>query len=178
MTNPPIDPFREKIVMSLLCPIGPESNILEPNELQVHRLFLPHPIVSLQDLEVIKHTTHRGWKTKVIDITYPVEDGPDGLLKTLHRVDNEANQAAREGYQLIVLSDRQAGAERYIMSPVAKMDNLCTLCTKPLFSHFVKGHFVRYTCDNTFSHSCDCILASRSWVKLILVGKCLITLVS
>ena len=116
MTNPPIDPFREKIVMSLLCPIGPESNILEPNERQVHRLFLPHPIVSLKDLEVIKKTSHRGWKTKVIDITYPVEDGPDGLVKTLHRVDNEANEAARAGYQIIVLSDRQAGAERVPVS--------------------------------------------------------------
>lgn len=37
VTNPPIDPFREKIVMSLMCPIGPESNILEPDERQVHR---------------------------------------------------------------------------------------------------------------------------------------------
>lgn len=100
--------------MSLLCPIGPESNILEPNELQVHRLFLPHPIVSLRDLEVIKQTSYRGWKTKVIDITYPVSEGPSGLVKALHRIDNEANMAAREGYQILVLSDRQAGAERQL----------------------------------------------------------------
>lgn len=112
VTNPPIDPFREKIVMSLLCPIGPESNILEPNEVQVHRLFLPQPILSLSDLEVLKHTTHRGWRTKVIDITYPVEDGPGGLLKTLNRVNNEANAAARDGYQLLVLSDRRGGPSR------------------------------------------------------------------
>ncbi|KYN05005.1 Glutamate synthase [NADH], amyloplastic [Cyphomyrmex costatus] len=116
VTNPPIDPFREKIVMSMLCPIGPESNILEPNELQVHRLFLPQPILSLRDLEILKHTTHRNWRTKVIDITYPLEDGPGGLLKTLDRVNNEANAAARDGYQLLVLSDRQGGRTRIPVS--------------------------------------------------------------
>lgn len=112
VTNPPIDPFREKIVMSLMCPIGPVSNFLEPNELQVHRLFLSQPILSLKDLEVIKNTNYRGWRTKVIDITYPVEEGPQGLIKAINRVCNEANEAARQGYQLIVLSDRQAGPQR------------------------------------------------------------------
>lgn len=100
--------------MSLLCPIGPESNILDPNELYVHRLFLPQPILSLDDLKVIKKTQHRGWKTKVIDATYPVEEGPFSLVKTLNRINNEANQAARNGYQIIILSDRKGGPDRYI----------------------------------------------------------------
>lgn len=112
VTNPPIDPFREKIVMSLLCPIGPESNILEPSELYVHRLFLEQPIISLRDLEVIKKTSYRGWKSQVIDCTYPRSDGPSGLMKTLNRACSEANAAARAGYQLIILSDRKAGPER------------------------------------------------------------------
>ncbi|XP_015120846.1 glutamate synthase [NADH], amyloplastic isoform X2 [Diachasma alloeum] len=116
VTNPPIDPFREKIVMSLLCPIGPESNILKPDERQVHRLFLPNPILSLHDLEVIKHTSYRGWRTKVIDVTYERALGPSGLLKTLDRINEEANQAAKEGYQLIVLSDRLGGPERIPVS--------------------------------------------------------------
>ncbi|XP_076674514.1 uncharacterized protein LOC143372318 isoform X2 [Andrena cerasifolii] len=116
VTNPPIDPFREKIVMSMLCPIGPESNILEPNERQVHRLFLQQPILSLDDMEVIKRTSYRGWKTKVMDATYPAQDGPSGLVDTLDRVSREAEQAARQGYQFLVLSDRQAGAERIPVS--------------------------------------------------------------
>lgn len=98
--------------MSMLCPIGPESNILEPNERQVHRLFLQQPILSLDDMEVIKRTSYRGWKTKVMDATYPVQDGPSGLVDTLDRVSREAERAARQGYQFLVLSDRQAGAER------------------------------------------------------------------
>ncbi|XP_058809290.1 uncharacterized protein LOC131674568 [Phymastichus coffea] len=116
VTNPPIDPFREKIVMSLLCPIGPESNILEPNELFVHRLFLDQPILSLHDIEVIKNTNYRGWQAQVVDCTYPKSEGPNGLLKTLDRVCHEANAAARAGYHLIVLSDRQAGPERVPVS--------------------------------------------------------------
>lgn len=98
--------------MSMLCPIGPESNMLEPNELQVHRLFLPQPILSLDDLEIIRKTKYRGWKTKTIDTTYPVEDGPFGLLNTLDRVNREADKAAKEGYQFLVLSDRLASPER------------------------------------------------------------------
>lgn len=62
VTNPPIDPFREKVVMSLMCPIGPEANILVPSPKQCHRIILPHPIVSLLDLEVLKNNVHRGWK--------------------------------------------------------------------------------------------------------------------
>lgn len=66
VTNPPIDPFRERIVMSLMCPIGPEANILQPSAKQCHRLMLPQPILSLPDLEIIKRNTHRGWKVRVM----------------------------------------------------------------------------------------------------------------
>lgn len=99
--------------MSLLCPIGPESNILEPSKKFVHRLFLEQPILSLLDMDVIKQTGHRGWKTKVIDITYPMSDGPQGLVSALDVICKKSEDAARSGYQLIVLSDRQAGPERY-----------------------------------------------------------------
>ncbi|XP_075232703.1 uncharacterized protein LOC142331019 isoform X2 [Lycorma delicatula] len=112
VTNPPIDPFREKIVMSLMCPIGPEANILDPSAKQCHRLFLPHPILSKTDMEILKNNTHRGWKTHVIDMTFDKEEGPSGLLKSLNRICEEASAAAQSGYQLIVLSDRRSGAKR------------------------------------------------------------------
>lgn len=53
VTNPPIDPFREQIVMSLRCPIGPESNLLEPNQELESRMFLDQPVLSLVDMEVL-----------------------------------------------------------------------------------------------------------------------------
>ncbi|PNF31497.1 Glutamate synthase [NADH], amyloplastic [Cryptotermes secundus] len=116
VTNPPIDPFREKVVMSLMCPIGPEANLLEPSEKQCHRLFLPHPILSLSDLEAIKATRYRGWKTKVIDITFDAEEGPKGLSKALDRICEETCRAAQESYQFLVLSDRKAGINRIPVS--------------------------------------------------------------
>lgn len=51
--------------MSLMCPIGPVGNLLQPSSKFVHRLFLPQPILSIPDLEVLKHTKHRGWKVHI-----------------------------------------------------------------------------------------------------------------
>ncbi|CAK1604543.1 unnamed protein product [Parnassius mnemosyne] len=116
VTNPPIDPFREKIVMSLMCPIGPVANILEPSAEFVHRLFLPQPILSLPDLEALKKTTHRGWKTQVIDCTYPCSEGPQGLEPALNNICAAAHAAAVSGYQLLLLSDRAAGRSRVPVS--------------------------------------------------------------
>ncbi len=64
MTNPPIDPFRERIVMSLACPIGPEANILEPSEQQCRRLYLEQPILSPDDMELIVNSNIRDWKVR------------------------------------------------------------------------------------------------------------------
>jgi glutamate synthase (NADPH/NADH) len=64
VTNPPIDPFRERIVMSLACPIGPEANILEPSEQQCRRLYLEQPILSPDDLELIVNSNIRDWKVR------------------------------------------------------------------------------------------------------------------
>lgn len=109
VTNPPIDPFREKIVMSLECPIGPEANILTRSSEQCQRLWLHQPIISINDLEVIIKTKYKGWKTKVIDCTFHVKYGRDGFLKRLQEIPLEACEAARQGYTVIVLSDRNAG---------------------------------------------------------------------
>jgi glutamate synthase (NADPH/NADH) len=108
VTNPPIDPFRERVVMSLACPIGPEANILEPSEEQCRRLWLEQPILSINDLEVIKATSYKGWKTKVIDCVFSVDDGKDGLFNAIDRICEEACQAAKSGFTLLVLSDRKA----------------------------------------------------------------------
>ncbi|KAJ8315663.1 hypothetical protein KUTeg_007813 [Tegillarca granosa] len=116
VTNPPIDPFREKIVMSLACPVGPEHNILEPSAEQCKRLWLEQPILSLWDMDVLKYTKYNGWKTKVLDTTYPVEQGVDGLVPTLQRICTEAAEAAKNGYQLIVLSDRKI-SKNYVPAP-------------------------------------------------------------
>nr|NVI74098.1 putative glutamate synthase 1 [Cucujiformia] len=115
VTNPPIDPFREKVVMSLQCPVGPESNILEPTPKQVHRLWLKQPVISIADLDVLIKIDHRSWTSRVIDITYAADEGCPGYLKRLHDLCDEANEASKDN-QLIILSDRKAGKERVPIS--------------------------------------------------------------
>ncbi|XP_052242063.1 uncharacterized protein LOC127852221 isoform X2 [Dreissena polymorpha] len=116
VTNPPIDPFREKIVMSLACPVGPEANILEPGAEQCRRLWLEQPILSLSDCDVLKYINYRGWKCRIIDMVYPVKSGPAGLVEVLRSLCEQSERAAREGYQIIVLSDRSAGKENVPVS--------------------------------------------------------------
>lgn len=98
--------------MTLQCPIGPEANILKPNGDQVHRLWLNNPILSVADTEMLKRNNHRGWKTKVIDITFDYREGTKGYANTFQRISHEAQEAAETGHQLIVLSDRAGGPER------------------------------------------------------------------
>lgn len=111
VTNPPIDPFREKIVMSVQCPIGPEYNILEPSAQQVHRIWLNNPILSVADIQMLKRSTYRGWKTCVIDITFDFRDGVQGYIDTFDRIEREAQRAAESGHQLIIISDRAGGPQ-------------------------------------------------------------------
>lgn len=124
VTNPPIDPFREKIVMSQQCPVGPELNILKASADQVHRIWLESPILSVSDMEVLKRNTYRGWKTKVIDITFPYENAVDGYVEALDRICAEGHDAAQSGYQLLVLSDRVAGPARCPVSALMALGAL------------------------------------------------------
>uniref|UniRef100_A0A1I8AHA0 glutamate synthase (ferredoxin) n=1 Tax=Steinernema glaseri TaxID=37863 RepID=A0A1I8AHA0_9BILA len=106
VTNPPIDPFREQVVMSLRCPVGPESNILEPGVELKGRLILDQPVMSLVDMMVLKRTQYKGWRTQVIETVYPARHGSRGLLPALDRICSEACAAALDGCQILVLSDR------------------------------------------------------------------------
>uniref|UniRef100_A0AC35U5M8 Glutamate synthase (NADH) n=1 Tax=Rhabditophanes sp. KR3021 TaxID=114890 RepID=A0AC35U5M8_9BILA len=111
VTNPPIDPFREQIVMSLKCPIGPESNILETHEELEGRLILDQPVLSLVDLHIMKRTNFNGWRSKTVDITFPLRHNIHGLSPALDSICSEACRAALDGFQLIILSDRSVGRD-------------------------------------------------------------------
>ena len=116
VTNPPIDSIREEVIMSLECYVGPEGNLLATTEKQANRLLLPHPILTNEELAAIKHLDHRGWKSRLIDITYERSEGEAGLMKRLERICREAEQAIEQGYSLVVLSDRGVSAERVAVS--------------------------------------------------------------
>ncbi len=116
VTNPAIDSIREDVIMSLECYVGPERNLLEVSPEHCHRLLIPHPILTNEELEAIKHMSNRGWKTKTIDITFDRKEGKSGLVSTLDRICAEAEKAIDEGYTMVVLSDRQITKERVAVS--------------------------------------------------------------
>ena len=131
VTNPPIDSIREEVVMSLECYIGPEGNLLETTEQHAHRLRVPHPILTNEELAALKHLNHRGWKTRTIDITYDKSEGVSGLGKRLDEICAEASDAIKEGYSLVVLTDRNISAQRV---PVSTL-----LATGAVHHHLVKN---------------------------------------
>ncbi|KAK7384996.1 hypothetical protein VNO78_30703 [Psophocarpus tetragonolobus] len=116
VTNPPIDPIREKIVTSMQCMVGPEGDLTEITEEQCHRLSLKGPLLSTEETEAIKKMNYRGWRSKVIDITYSKERGKRGLEEALDRICAEAHDAIMEGYTTLVLSDRAFSTNRVAVS--------------------------------------------------------------
>lgn len=116
VTNPPIDPIREKIVTSMECMIGPEGDLTETTEQQCHRLSLKGPLLSIEEMEAVKKMNYISWQSKIIDITYSKRRGRKGLEETLDRICAEASKAIKEGYTTLVLSDRAFSPERIAVS--------------------------------------------------------------
>ncbi len=132
VTNPAIDSIREEVVMSLSCFIGPEANLLDSSERHAHRLQIPHPILTNEELATIRHLDYRGWKAQIVDITYAKAEGEDGLPGVLERICNEATRAIADGYSLLILSDRNIGPDRV---PVSTL-----LATGAVHHHLVSNH--------------------------------------
>ncbi|HSN82845.1 MAG TPA: glutamate synthase large subunit [Polyangiales bacterium] len=116
VTNPPIDSIREEVIMAIECYIGPEQNLLTTTPEHAHRLRVPHPILTNEEVTALKTIQERGWRSKIIDITWPRSEGAAGLEPALRRIRQEAEQAVDEGYSLIVLTDRSVGADRIPVS--------------------------------------------------------------
>ncbi len=121
VTNPPIDPIREELVMSLVSFIGPRPNLFDQEgDKAQKRLEVRQPILTNEDLEkirTIEDVEGSGFKTITIDITYPAANGPAGMRPALEAICIQAEAAVRvsatgQVYNIIVLSDRMVGRER------------------------------------------------------------------
>ena len=111
VTNPPIDPYRESLVMSLMSFIGKEGNLLTESAEHCHQLKLQHPILSNDDIRRLKAIDLHGMSSAVINAVYPAESGGAGLEAALERISAEAIEKATEGYTFIILSDRAIDEE-------------------------------------------------------------------
>jgi glutamate synthase (NADPH) large chain len=116
VTNPPIDPIREELVMSLVSFIGPRPNLLDLKGTSRHmRLEVPQPILTNEELERIRTIgtiAENPFRTVTIDITYDVANGPHYMEAALEAISAGAERAVRDGYNIIILSDRAISAER------------------------------------------------------------------
>lgn len=118
VTNPPIDPIREAIIMSLGCYVGPQGNLLELDSSQCHRLLLPSPILSLEEFNALASITtlYREWTVKTIDITFPKTEGITGYMDALDRICQIVTEAIESNYRVLVLSDRATSIDRVPVS--------------------------------------------------------------
>jgi glutamate synthase (NADPH/NADH) large chain/glutamate synthase (ferredoxin) len=114
VTNPPIDPIREAIVMSLVSFIGPRPNLLDINQVNPPlRLEVSQPILDFADMQKIRdidrHTQGK-FKSHVLDITYPLDWGHEGVEAKLASLCAEAVDAIKSGKNILVVSDRTVSA--------------------------------------------------------------------
>lgn len=116
VTNPPIDPIREELVMSLVSFIGPRPNLLGLNEGEPKkRLEVQQPILNHDDIEKIRRIgdyTDNTFVSRSLSICYPAAEGADGMANALHKLCQAAIQAVNEGCNIIILSDRGVAATR------------------------------------------------------------------
>ncbi len=132
VTNPPIDPIREEMVMSLRTYIGPEGNLLQELPDQAQRLELPHPIITNADLARLREANvFQQRKPPTLEMLYTVADGEKGLKKCLDELCRQASVAIQEEHSFVIISDRGASAER---APVPAL-----LATAAVHHHLVRA---------------------------------------
>jgi len=106
VTNPPIDPIREEMVMSLISYIGSEGNILDEVPENCHMLKLPHPILTNRDLEKLRRVSRGDMLAATLPTLFRVKEGEDGLHRALEELCRRASLSVKSGYTLLILSDR------------------------------------------------------------------------
>ncbi len=130
VTNPPIDPLREELVMSLMDWVGRQPNLLDETPGHCRRLKLPHPILTPEDIARIRASTLPEVKAAGIDITFPAGSGRGDLASALKYICELACSRIAEGTTVIVLSDRAAGKRQ---APIPSL-----LATGALHHHLIR----------------------------------------
>jgi glutamate synthase domain-containing protein 2/glutamate synthase domain-containing protein 1/glutamate synthase domain-containing protein 3 len=124
VTNPPIDPIREAIVMSVGTGVGSERNLLDETPEHAHQLAMQTPILFNRELEKLRQVDSSVFSARTVDITWPVAEGPDGLDAAVDRVCSEASAALADGGNVLILSDRALGPER---APIPSLLAVCSV---------------------------------------------------
>ena len=157
VTNPPIDPLRERHVMSLKTRFGNLANILDVRDQRERVLVLDSPVLTGADWQRLK--THFGRSAAEIDCTFEAEGGPDKLRAAIQRIRNQAEQAVREGRSELFLTDEAVGEGRVAIAGV--------LAAAAVHTHLVRRGLRSYASINVRSAEC---LDTHYYAVLIGVG--------
>jgi len=106
VTNPPIDPIREELVMSLTSYIGTERNMLDETPEHCHTLKMPQPILTNRELEKLRRVSRGDLLASTLSSTFKVHEGEVGLRRALDGLCRRASLQIKAGYSLLILSDR------------------------------------------------------------------------
>lgn len=117
VTNPPIDPLREELIMSLDSFVGKLYDPLNEKPENYHGLRLHHPVLSFDDLDRLKNPEHPSLKSATIDMIYQPEENGQGLEKRLEEIFQQAKKKVESGVSLLILSDKNID-NKHIPIPV------------------------------------------------------------
>jgi len=128
VTNPPIDPIREAIVMSLVSFIGPKPNLLDINQVNPPmRLEVSQPILDFADMQKlrdIENHTYGKFRSYTLDITYPLAWGHEGVEAKLASLNAEAVDAIRSGKNILIISDRAVSASQVAIPALLALSSI------------------------------------------------------
>ncbi len=110
VTNPPIDPIRERPVMSLHAMLGGAANILKSDADRAKFILLESPVLDNESFRKIKYIHHPDFKSEVIDTVFPADGQPGSLKNALEAICRKAGQLTESGHNILILSDRAANA--------------------------------------------------------------------
>jgi glutamate synthase (NADPH/NADH) large chain/glutamate synthase (ferredoxin) len=106
VTNPPIDPIREALVMSLVTNIGPKPNLLSETPETCRRIKVQQPLLTNFDLQKIRSIADPDFRSRTLKMLFRVAEGPDGLAGAVEDLCRQAAEAVRAGDKFLILSDR------------------------------------------------------------------------
>ncbi len=130
VTNPPIDPIREELVMSLTSYLGTERNILAETPQHAHTLKLDQPILTNRDLEKLRRVSLGEFLATTMPMLYRVDGGPEELDRSLDGLCRRASLAIKQGYTVLILSDRGIDEE---LAPIPSL-----LALSAVHNHLVR----------------------------------------
>jgi glutamate synthase (NADPH/NADH) large chain len=131
VTNPPLDAIREELVTSVVTSIGPEGNILKPGPDCCRQIKVHSPVLDNDELAKFRHISTNGYKSITLPMLFKASEGGEGLRKTVESLCEKSVQAIKDGYKIIILSDRGVDAEN---APVPAL-----LATAGVHHHLVRN---------------------------------------